>query len=88
MHVTYNNVSVVMDRPENYFVAASNIQDFCNFSSDLSRQAGGHSQAEQSHLCLVGTQEMAAQLLKLAPDCSVLCRSYPLLNRSEDIHFF
>lgn len=76
-----------MDRPEKYFAVPSNIQDCCNFSSNLSCQAGGHSQAEQSHLCLGGTQDTAAQL-KLAPDCSVLHRFYPLLNPSEDIHLF
>lgn len=69
-----------MDWPEKYFAAASNIQDCCNFSSNLSRQAGGHSQAEQSHLCLGGTQEMVAQLLKLPPDCLVLRQFYPRLN--------
>lgn len=88
MHVITLRVSAVMDRPEKYFASPANIQDCCHFSSNLLRQAGGHSQAGQSHLCLGATQETAAQLLKLLPDCSVLHRFYPLLNPTEDIHLF
>lgn len=62
-----------MDRPEKYFAGACNTRDCCNFSYNLSRQVGDHSEGEQSHLCLGETaEEVAAELLKLACDCCVL----------------